>query len=520
MVLLTSSQQLFEGVSSRDAAFFGFFDIHHLKPLAVEDAMELIAKVSKFKGDQELYDFVHTSQGRYRVRALHHLAGGNQRLYMNLLAFLTMESLDSLVPALQKLADDLTPYFQERIKSLPPQQGKIVQKLCDIEGALPVKSIAEELFIGERSVAKQLGELKMKNYVLAHKRGKQTYYEIAEPLMRLSLEVKHNHGKPLKILVLLLRAWFSDIELEKKLEYKINTLTLGYLRTALENDKNIVKSLHRDMFDTLNKNLKEGKFDKVIELSKDMIDTPHDSPLKVVAMSVRNVAYLHTNKIDLAIKYSSLLIDIINELDNNNHIIEELMETSMLTRAKCYKQKDEYSLAREDLKELLKYRAIKEDTKRFIHESLLELSYLLGDYKEAHKILEEILASKEISERSLINLLSIILVILINNGHALLEKEITYLISIFKKYDRMILLGGALIVSISTVFNNKNILTLFTQWQSLWQKAGGDETFMKIPLQVLESSKEALEDKSDKPLFKLPKEVRDLVLPLIENAIK
>ena len=115
MVLLTSSQQLFEGVSSRDAAFFGFFDIHHLEPLSVDDAMELIAKVSKLKGDQELYNFVHTSQGRYRVRALHHLAGGNQRLYMNLLEFLTMESLDNLVSALNKLAYDLTPYFQERI---------------------------------------------------------------------------------------------------------------------------------------------------------------------------------------------------------------------------------------------------------------------------------------------------------------------------------------------------------------------------------------------------------------------
>ena len=519
MVLLTSSQQLFEGVSSRDAAFFGFFDIHHLEPLSVDDAMELIAKVSKLKGDQALYDFVHTSQGRYRVRALHHLAGGNQRLYMNLLEFLTVESLDKLVPALNKLADDLTPYFQERIKSLPPQQGKIVQKLCDIEGALPVKSIAEELFIGERSVAKQLGELLKKNYVLAHKRGKQTYYEIAEPLMRLSLEVKHNHGKPLKMLVLLLRAWFSDNDLEKQLEDKINTQILDYLKTALKSDKNIVESLHNDILDNLNKSLQEDEFERTIELSMEMIESPHSSFFKIVAMSTLCTAYMETNKMNLAIKYSSMLID---NLDStiDDEIIERLLKIALDNRAACYYEQKEYSLSRKDFRELLNNTYTSKDQRDYIENVLLKISYQLKDYKESHKIFENILKSKQVSEESMIDLSRHILEILVNKGHTFWEEEIRYLVSIFKKYNMMVSLGGGLLFSIKTFSSNKNIVALFSQWQAIWEEVAEDEMYIEIPLQALKASKEALEAKSDKPLFELPKEVRDLVLPLIKDAIE
>ena len=210
MLVVATSKQLFKGVSSREAVFFGFFDIHHLKPLSVEGTIELIEKVSIVKNNKKLNQFIKTPKGGYRVEALHHLVGGNQRLYMELLEFLTFNALDNLVVAIDKLVDKLTSHFQKRIKSLSPQQGLIVQKLCDIEGAISVKILANEIFIEERSVSKQLGELKTKGYVLAHKRGKLTYYEVSEPLMRFGLQVKQTNKKPLKVLVLLLKAWFSE----------------------------------------------------------------------------------------------------------------------------------------------------------------------------------------------------------------------------------------------------------------------------------------------------------------------
>ena len=97
---------------------------------------------------------------------------------------------DNLVAAFEELAEELTPYFQERIQSLPPQQARIVQCLCNAHGAMTVKLVAETTFIPERNCSKQLGELKKKYYVTSTKRGKESYYEMAEPIMRLCLEVK------------------------------------------------------------------------------------------------------------------------------------------------------------------------------------------------------------------------------------------------------------------------------------------------------------------------------------------
>jgi DNA-binding transcriptional ArsR family regulator len=476
MVLLTSSQQLFEGVSSRDAAFFGFFDIHHLEPLSVDDAMKLIAKVSKLKGDEELYNFIHTSQGRYRVRALHHLAGGNQRLYMNLLEFLTAESLNNLVSALSKLADDLTPYFQERIKSLPPQQGRIVQKLCDIEGALPVKSIAEELFIGERSVAKQLGELKNKNYVISHKRGKQTYYEIAEPLMRLSLEVKHNHGKPLKILVLLLRAWFSDKELKINLFENTDTLLFNYIEEALSIDTKIVSDL-------------------CTNITKEL------------------VSCFQTNNYQGAINYASELLSSPDKKAYDEYKI-------LLLRATAYVAKDEMKFALNDVINALNLNELTIDAKLAFMYLASCIYYSLYKIEEAHSSLDSMFKLRKKCKTNEIFFVSDILNSIIQNPSIKWKKEIRFLVSIFHKYKAMEYLNESLIETIDTFINNKNLLPLFDAWQEIWQEEASDYEFMQTPLQVLKVVREALEVKNDKPLFALPREIRELVLPMIEDAIK
>jgi len=215
---LATSQQLFDGVSNRDLPFWGFFDIHHLAPLNIDDSQSLIRNISIENKNKDLVQFIDTAEGRYRIRSLHHLAGGNHRMYVLLSEFLTTASLDDLVSAFETLADELTPYFQERIRSLPAQQAKIVQSLAAMEGAaITAKEIAASTFIDERSCSKQLGELRSKRYVQSEKRGKESYYELAEPLMRLCLEVKNQRGKPLKLIARFLKAWFTEDDLTSQL---------------------------------------------------------------------------------------------------------------------------------------------------------------------------------------------------------------------------------------------------------------------------------------------------------------
>ena len=268
---LATSQRLFPGIARRDEAFFGFFDIKHLRPLSVDDARELIRKISLEQGNQALATYLTSAEGRYRLRALHHLAGGNHRMYVLLAEFLTKESLDDLVSAFEGLAEDLTPYFQERVRSLPLQQARIVQTLCNASGAMTVKQIAEETFIAEGSCSKQLGNLKQKGYVQSQKRGKESFYEMAEPLMRLCLQVKNQRGRPLRLVAKFLRAWFPESYLKTPVPAS-GTPSRGdaYRAAALETAPDIQSFLKLNLDEEIQETIKTQQFDKALELCNEL----------------------------------------------------------------------------------------------------------------------------------------------------------------------------------------------------------------------------------------------------------
>ena len=92
--------------------------IEHELVIAVDHALQLMTKMAHEYDNHDLIAFLNTNEGHYRVRALRHLAGGNHRMYILLSEFLTKESLDDLVTAFEQLAEELTPYFQERVRSL------------------------------------------------------------------------------------------------------------------------------------------------------------------------------------------------------------------------------------------------------------------------------------------------------------------------------------------------------------------------------------------------------------------
>ena len=232
----------------------------------------MIRKISLEQGNGDLVAYLDSAEGRYRIRALHHLAGGNHRMYVLLAEFLTKESLDDLVEAFEGLAEDLTPYFQERVRSLPPQQARIVQCLCNASGAMTVKEIAEESFIAEGNCSKQLGNLKQRGYVQSQKRGKESFYEMAEPLMRLCLEVKNQRGRPLRLVAKFLRAWFPESQLRKTPIPASGASSRGdaYRAAALETDTGIEKFLRTNLNDEIRKSISKRQFDKALELSSEL----------------------------------------------------------------------------------------------------------------------------------------------------------------------------------------------------------------------------------------------------------
>jgi tetratricopeptide (TPR) repeat protein len=218
LTILATSQSLFDGIESRDKPFYGFFYTHNLNELSLDDAVNLLNQIASLEGKSELADFIQNSTGRNRIKVVHFLSGGSPRIYMVFSDFLVnRESLNTLVEAFMAMLDDLTPYYQDRMKYISNQQRKIVDFLADLRHAAPVKEIAKRCFITQQTASSQLKDLRQKGYVKAEEIGRESWYELREPLMRFCLEVKKQRNEPIRLFVDFLRVWYTKAELQQRL---------------------------------------------------------------------------------------------------------------------------------------------------------------------------------------------------------------------------------------------------------------------------------------------------------------
>ncbi len=214
--VVASTPSLFSAVTLQDNPFYGFFTVRALQKIDFETGLDLLVKKAVHEQKTELADFLRTPLGRTRVRAIHHLAAGNHRAYVVLFDFLNKETLNDLVLPFMHMIDDLTPYYQDRIRQLAPAQRKIVEFLC-LEGRpRTIKEISTPCLMSQQTTAKQIGELDATGFVNRRRVGRNTYCELSEPLMRICIEVKDHRIQHFRLFVELLRHWFTNRELERR----------------------------------------------------------------------------------------------------------------------------------------------------------------------------------------------------------------------------------------------------------------------------------------------------------------
>ena len=214
--IVASTPSLFAAVALQDNPFYGFFTIRALEKINFDTGLDLLARKAVHEGKMELAEFLRTPLGRARARAIHHLAAGNHRAYVVLFDFLDKESLDDLVDPFMHMVDDLTPYYQDRMRQLPPAQRKIVEFLC-LEGTpTTIKDISTPCLMSHQTAAKQIGELETAGFVSRMRSGRNTFCELSEPLMRICIEVKDNKTQHFRLFVEFLRHWFTNRELERQ----------------------------------------------------------------------------------------------------------------------------------------------------------------------------------------------------------------------------------------------------------------------------------------------------------------
>lgn len=319
--ILATSQGLFDDVSLHTSPFYGFFRVQHLKPLELEDAIKLLVNIASLKKDTNLADLISSPLGKARIRAIHHITGGNHRVYAIFSEFLNAKSLDELVQPFMQTLDKLTPYYQSRLLVLSPQQRKIIEYLCEQRAATTVKEIAQRCFMTHQTASGQLRELRDKGYVVANSVGRESYYELQEPLMRLCLEVKMHQDKPIRLFVDFLRCWYSVEDLEERLNcLPTDAFERDYIIHALETAKKQPDPLILACLKDAEKHFNNNEPVKALQAIEEVIE--NDSKVKKskliagIWLTKANIL-LKLNQKDLATKAleKSLEYEPKNELD-------------------------------------------------------------------------------------------------------------------------------------------------------------------------------------------------------------
>jgi tetratricopeptide (TPR) repeat protein len=194
------------------------FRVFPLTRLSSQEIHEILLRRARIDGITGFEETLRANAAR--LRALEHFTGGVPRLVLMLYRVLTQSDVGEVQRALEKLLDQVTPYYKAKVESLPPQQRKILDHVAratskTLQGVMPTE-IAAATRLTPNQVSTQLRRLSILGYVrLADSEGRNNYYTLSEPLyaiwhrMRLGREERQR----MQWLVDFVKAWYDHREL-------------------------------------------------------------------------------------------------------------------------------------------------------------------------------------------------------------------------------------------------------------------------------------------------------------------
>ena len=197
-----------------DKPFYHFFRLFDLTGLTHEDVVILLKRRAQIDNIKDFDKILEESRGRFR--ALEYFTGGNPRLILMLYRVVTEWGSTEVRKSLEKLLDEVTPFYKARTEVLPPQQRKILDHIAresakNFEGLSP-SDIASATRMKANIVSMQLKRLAEAGYVRsATIKGRSSCYTLAEPLYAIWYQMRFSRTAKERMLWLVsfLKIWFE-----------------------------------------------------------------------------------------------------------------------------------------------------------------------------------------------------------------------------------------------------------------------------------------------------------------------
>lgn len=250
VMLVGGATTFFKEARAYDQPLYNFFKIYDLADLKFEQIQELLRR--RAERDQ-IPNFKETLQANAsRLRALEYFTGGNPRLVLMLYRVVTQSNITEVRRGLEKLLDEVTPYYKAKIESLPVQQQKILDRIARVsgktsEGVTP-SAIAAAVRLSTNQVSAQLKRLSENGYVRAvNLRGRSSYYTLSEPLYALWHQMRFGREtrERMQWLVNFLRVWYTVEERgveSERLTARFKLAQAGAFELAIQDWNEALKS--------------------------------------------------------------------------------------------------------------------------------------------------------------------------------------------------------------------------------------------------------------------------------------
>ncbi|MGD0652799.1 MAG: tetratricopeptide repeat protein [Thermoguttaceae bacterium] len=219
-ILVGTSPITFPGLTDVREPFYDFFDIQVLDNLTEQQTVDAIRANLQYDKRNDLIErFEELSP---KIKALHAMTGGNPRLVMMHYALIADEEVSEVKQQFEELLDQISPFYQNRIKDLPPQERAVLETMALIrtEPKTPAL-IARKLRKSQQQTSMLLQRLTKSGYVVVmdHPDDKRSkIYRIKEGFFDLWLSMNESRKQRKRLLALtqFFEMWYERDELEQK----------------------------------------------------------------------------------------------------------------------------------------------------------------------------------------------------------------------------------------------------------------------------------------------------------------
>lgn len=209
-----------------DLPFFHFFRIHRLESLSFEEIHELLNHWSTEMQLPQLMDYALKNRGK--VEAMRILTNGLPRALQIFIQLLLHDSDLYGFEFLNKVMDEATPLYQERLRNLTGQHRLVVQELAFHWEAAPVKTLVEKCRLESKLISAVLKKLDNDHVVEAIRTSnKNNLYRLADRFFNIWLiftQGNPNQKREAKYLTIFLENWYNQEELHTLSQAHLSTL--------------------------------------------------------------------------------------------------------------------------------------------------------------------------------------------------------------------------------------------------------------------------------------------------------